>query len=88
MDVKDLDTFSVTMFRCDMSYNTMTSLLTIFLFRLQLKVLALFHSPVLGPALRLVANKLMRLNIYLATDWEQWILQVSEVSLGQVSILS
>jgi len=57
VDVKDLDTFSVTMFR------------------LQLKVLALFHSPVLGPALRLAANKLMRLNIFLATDWEQWILQ-------------
>jgi len=57
VDVKDMDTFSLTMFR------------------LQLKVLALFHVPVLGPMLRLVANKLMRLNIFLATDWEQWIIQ-------------
>ena len=76
MDVKDLHTFSVTMFRCAMSYNAMTRVMIISTFRLQLKVFALFHSPVLGPVLRLVANKLMRLNIFLATDWEQWILQV------------
>ena len=76
VDVKDLDTFSVTVFRCD-NRDYDNDLIVDFIFiRLQLKVLALFHSPVLGPALRLVANKLMRLNIFLATDWEQWILQV------------
>ena len=47
-----------------------------FLSRLQLRVLSLFQTPVLGPGLRLVANKLMRLNIFLATDWEPQILQV------------
>ena len=55
---------------------TISLALTLFSSRLQLRVLALFHAPVLGAALRLVANKLMRLNIFLATDWEQWILQV------------
>lgn len=76
VDVKDLDTFSLTMFRCSiMRVDTGLGNDPIF-FRLQLKVLALFHVPVLGPMLRLVANKLMRLNIFLATDWEQWIIQV------------
>ena len=56
--------------------------------RLQLRVLKLFNAPVLGPALRLAANKLMQLNIFLATDWEQWILQVSQVSHGRVSIMT
>ena len=49
---------------------------SLMMFRLQLRVLALFHAPLLGAALRLTANKLMRLNIFLATDWEQKILQV------------
>ena len=44
-------------------------------------MLALFHAPVLGAALRLAANKLMRLNIFLATDWEQWILQVRIINV-------
>ena len=50
---------------------------SLIMFRLQLRVLALFHVPVLGAALRLAANKLMRLNIFLSTYWEQWILQVN-----------
>ena len=48
--------------------------------RLQLAVLQLFHAPVLGPALRLAANTLMRLNLYLASDWRDWILAQQEAS--------
>ena len=51
--------------------------------RLQLAVLRLFHAPVLGPALRLAANTLMRLNLYLASDWRDWILAQQEASQGR-----
>ena len=87
VDTKDLDTFSLTMFRWGWWHNQ-SQYLQLVSSRLQLRVLKLFNAPVLGPALRLAANKLMQLNIFLATDWEQWILQVSQVSHGRVSILT
>ena len=43
---------------------------------LQLRFLAVFHTPVLGPVLRLGANNILRLNILVATDLEQWILKM------------
>jgi len=43
------------------------------MFRLQLKVLQLFHVPILGSILRFFSNNLMKLNIYLATDWQEYI---------------
>jgi len=43
------------------------------MFRLQLKVMQLFHVPVLGAILRFFSNNLMKLNIYLATDWQEYI---------------
>ena len=61
---------------------------SLIMFRLQLRVLALFHVPVLGAALRLTANKLMRINIFLSTYWEQWILQVNISAKTWSSLLS
>ena len=45
--------------------NLQWTLPSIFLFRLQLKVMQLFHVPVLGAILRFFSNNLMKLNIYL-----------------------
>ena len=46
------------------------------MFKLQRSVLSnMFHLPLLGSVLRLLANNLMYLNIYLATDWQHFIVR-------------
>jgi len=49
------------------------------MYKLQLKLFQLFHVPVVGTVLRSMANSLMRLNIYLATEYQQMIVEGEEM---------
>ena len=49
------------------------------MYKLQLKVFQLFHVPLLGTVLRVLANNLMRLNIFLATEYQQQIVEAEEM---------
>jgi hypothetical protein len=45
------------------------------LYSLQVAVFRAFHRPLLGPPLRVAANGLMKLNICLASRYEEWIVR-------------
>ena len=52
---------------------------SVIMYKLQLKLFQLFHVPVVGTVLRSMANSLMRLNIYLATEYQQMIVEGEEM---------
>ena len=45
------------------------------MYKLQLKVFQLFHFPLIGTVLRSLANSLMKLNIFLATEFQHKIVE-------------
>jgi len=48
---------------------------SVLMYKLQLMLFQLFHVPLVGTVLRFLANNLMRLNIYLATEYQQMIVE-------------
>jgi len=56
---------------------------SLLMYKLQLTVFKLFHFPVIGSVLRMLGNSLMQLNIFLATEKQEMIVNHHQQSLEQ-----